>query len=179
MAPPNGAALVERIKQELERRGIIPSPQSTNEHAAAITWRVAWQMRDDGARLIPKAPGENGATHPTRGRFSHDAIAFPDGWVDCLASAGPPANENRPVWQWKPGRFPTTAAPWDLDEELAPAPGVDPGAGEETDGPPPGDAAPAIPAALVDAVTALAGAIDGLKDALEALAKNGVRVRLG
>lgn len=107
----NQTALVERIKAELVAKG---KTFATNEDAFEITARVAWALRDQGAKLIPKNPGQNGATWGGR-RFSHDALVFPDGWVDLLASAGPPANENRPVWQWTDGVSSGGVEPFDLD----------------------------------------------------------------
>ena len=62
------SALVRRIKAQLIERGIIPPQQTTNEHAAAITWRVAWALRGRGAMLIDKQPHQNGAVAPNRNK---------------------------------------------------------------------------------------------------------------
>lgn len=88
------AALVAEIKNWLVARG---QKWETNEDAAQITWRVAYAMRDKGAKLIVKAPTQNGAVYQGV-KYSHDAIAFPNGWVDCLVSAGPDKNLNIPAW---------------------------------------------------------------------------------
>lgn len=112
----NQTALVERIKSELVARG---QTFQTNCDAFSITGRVAWELRQRGAVLLVKNPGQNGCditSGPHAGRkVSHDAIGFLDGWVDCLASAGPPSNENRPVWQWTPGPPAVGLEPWDMD----------------------------------------------------------------
>ena len=93
----NQTALVKRIKDELIAKG---QTFKTNCDAFEITGRVAWALRDQGARLIVKTPGQNGCTWTNGVRYSHDAIAFSDGWVDCLESAGPPLNTNGPTWGW-------------------------------------------------------------------------------
>jgi hypothetical protein len=140
MPVPNSTALVAQIKADLLARGVIQPRQEDNGDAAEITWRVAWALRDKGAKLIRKSPAQNGWTAeagPYAGqRFSHDSIAFSDGYVDLLASAGPPANENRPVWQWKAGVSPSVADPFDLDAREAPPVS---GNGEDTE---PGDEIP-------------------------------------
>jgi hypothetical protein len=117
--------LVSATKNDLLARGIIPAPQTNNGHAAEITWRVAWALRANGAKLFIKSVAQNGwtvETGPHAGqRYSHDTISFPDGWADCLVNAGPPANGNVPAWQWTAGPPPasgTVADPWDLDAEL-------------------------------------------------------------
>jgi hypothetical protein len=148
----NQTALVAQIKADLITRGVIAPKQSDNGDAAEITWRVAWALRDKGAKLIRKAPAQNGWTAeagPYAGqRFSHDSIAFSDGWVDCLASAGPPANENRPVWQWTAGASASVADPFDLDA-LEPLPPQ--GNGEDTE---PGDEVPTPEEDLIGIVLA-------------------------
>ena len=121
MPIPNSTALVAQIKDDLIRRRVIPDPQRDNGDSFEITGRLAWALRQRGAKLIGKSsPAQNGWTipdGPSAGqRVSHDAVAFPDGWVDLLASAGPPSNENRPVWQWHtepPAGF--FIEPYDLD----------------------------------------------------------------
>ena len=121
MPIPNQTALVTQIKDDLIRRRVIPNPQQDNGDSFQICARVAWALKDRGAKLIGKtSPAQNGWTiedGPRQGqRVSHDSLAFPDGWVDLLASAGPPSNENRPVWQWHTeppsGYF---VEPYDLD----------------------------------------------------------------
>lgn len=130
MPVPNQTALLGQIKTDLLARGIIPQNPTDNRTPFEITSRLAWALRGQGARLIRKASGQNGYTvesGPRAGeRYSHDAISFPDGWVDCLASAGPPANENRPAWGWTDAvRDPNsanTAEPFDPDAAaVAPA----------------------------------------------------------
>jgi hypothetical protein len=115
-------ALVALIKAELEAKG---QTWTTNEDAFQITARVAWAMRHQGAQLVMKRPEQNGADwHGAR--YSHDAIAFPDGWIDCLASAGPPANENRPVWDLTGRSTAALVDPFDLDAAPDPKPDPDP-----------------------------------------------------
>lgn len=119
MATQNSKALVEAIKADLVARR---QRWATNEDAFQITGRVAWELAGVGAQLIVKHPPQNAALL-TRGPYfgqwvSHDAIAFPDGWVDCLVNAGPTKNENRPAWTWHPGPPPpagSVLAPFDLD----------------------------------------------------------------
>jgi len=112
--------LVAEVKQDLIARGVIPSPQTSNEHAFLITAATAWRLRHDGAKLTRKASGNN---HRYRGvDYSIDAVTFLDGWVDCLIKGGPPANLNTPSWQWHPAGPPapgTVAEPFDL-EAVAP-----------------------------------------------------------
>jgi hypothetical protein len=133
MPIPNQTALIEQIKSDLVARGIIPANPNDNRAPFEILSRLAWALRGQGARLIRKNPGQNGYTvesGPFAGqRFSHDAISFPDGWVDCLASAGPPANENRPNWGWtdqlRDPNAANTAEPFDPDATaVAPQPQV-------------------------------------------------------
>jgi len=117
MPIPNQTALVKRIKDELLAKG---QTFTTNCDAFEITGRVAWALRDHGAKLIVKTPGQNGCTWTNGVRYSHDAIAFSDGWADCLASAGPPLNTNAPSWGWTAG--PSTgplAEPFNLDDSLS------------------------------------------------------------
>ena len=97
MPIPDQTALVKKIKDELIAKG---QTFTTNCDAFQITGRVAWALRDQSAMLIVKTPGQNGCTWTNGVRYSHDAIAFSDGWVDCLGSAGPPLNTNQPSWQW-------------------------------------------------------------------------------
>ena len=134
MPIPSQVPLLEQIKRDLLARGIIPPNPTDNRAPFEIISRLAWALRSQGARLIRKAPAQNGYTVESGAhageRYSHDAMSFPDGWVDCLASAGPPANENRPVWGWTDAvRDPNnagTAEPFDPDaataEAQAPAP---------------------------------------------------------
>ena len=106
-------ALVKRIKDELIAKG---QTFASNCDAFQITGRVAWALRTQGAQLIVKTPGQNGCTWTNGVRYSHDAIAFSDGWVDCLEGAGPSLNTNKPSWQWHAA--PTTgplAAPFNFD----------------------------------------------------------------
>jgi len=127
---PSQVPLLEQIKRDLLARGIIPPNPADNRAPFEIVSRLAWALRGQGARLLRKGPAQNGYTiesGPHAGeRYSHDAISFPDGWVDCLANAGPPANENRPVWGWtdavREPNTPTTAEPFDPDGTTAAAP---------------------------------------------------------
>ena len=167
MGTPNQQGTVAFIKADLITRGIIPDPQTSNDHSVQITARVAWATRDQGAWLIRKSAAQNGAWLTIRGervKVSHDAIAYPDGWVDCLVGAGPPQNTNGPTWQWHPTGPPT------LDTVIAP---VDLDAGVPTPGPPsppprPDPDLPTLPE-LALAVTLLAEDIRGLRQDLAKL----------
>src|SRR3990167_7411815 len=110
-------ALVAQIKAELVANG---QTFTTNEDAFEITRRVAWALREQGAMLIGKRANQNGAVFQGR-KYSHDALAFLTGWIDLLANAGPPKNENRPVWQ-ATGTDPTAALYCPMDPDAAPSP---------------------------------------------------------
>lgn len=143
--------LVAEIKAALEVRG---QTWRTNEDAFEITARVAWALRWEGARLVGKRPEQNGALY--RGvKYSHDAIAFPSGWIDCLGAAGPPANANTP--RWAATAVDLSAQLWaPLDLGTAEPPVVDPPiAIRPPDGPP---SPPSAPPQNLDAIAvALAG----------------------
>lgn len=126
MAVGNQTALVSAIKRDCLIRGIIGVEQTSNREPFEIVARVAWHLRSAGALLLRKSPSQNGYTiergSHTGLRVSHDSLAFPDGWVDCLANAGPPSNVNAPAWQWHDSAAPpesTTVGPWNIDAELA------------------------------------------------------------
>lgn len=126
MATPNSKALVEQIKDALVAKG---QTFTTNCDAFQITARVAWALRSQGAQLFVKTPAQNGCVW-NGVKYGLDTIAFPDGWVDILSSAGPPANTNGPQWDWHPGA-PTgvLAPPFDLDAgtpPVVPPPSVPP-----------------------------------------------------
>ena len=165
MPIPNQTALVTEVKQDCLTRGIIPQPQTSNRDSFQITGRVAWRLRDKGAKLVLKNAAQNGYTledGPYAGaRVSHDAIAFSDGWADCLTNAGPPANGNGPTWQWTATGPPapgTVIDPYDLDA-TAPTPGPDPN-------PTPGESLDALVVA-VDELTAIVTAQSELLGALK------------
>lgn len=134
MPIPNQTAELERIKNDLLARGVIPQNPTDNRTAFEIVSRLAWALRGQGAKLFRKNPGQNGYTvesGPHAGeRYSHDALSFPDGWVDCIANAGPPSNENRPSWGWtNTGRDPNAsnlADPFDPDAGAVVVPTPDP-----------------------------------------------------
>jgi len=130
MGTPNQKGTVEFIKQDCIERGVIPVPQSTNCHSAEITIRMAWASRAQGAMLILKQPSQNGCQMPGHPKVSHDAINYPDGYVDVLVGAGPPDNLNEPAWNWTPGTHSPTDAdavpPWDLDAGVVPPEPVPP-----------------------------------------------------
>jgi len=119
----NYRSVVQAVKAELNARG---QRWETNCDAFQITGRVAWRLRPYGAVLLVKSPAQNGcnlSSGPHAGkRVGHDAIGFPDGWVDILISGGPPDNINGPTWDWHPSGPQSGLAPWDLDAGLAPAP---------------------------------------------------------
>jgi len=167
MSTPNYQGTVELIKHDLIKRGILPEPQTTNDHALAITARVAWVTRDQGAMLIRKSSAQNGAWLTIRGervKVSHDAIAYPDGWVDCLVGAGPPQNTNGPTWQWHPDTSPASVvAPVDLDAGLVGEPPSPP-----SPPPVPVEELPTL-TELALAVTLLAEDVRGLRKDLEKL----------
>jgi hypothetical protein len=152
--------LVAEIKAQLEAQG---QTWRTNEDAAQITWRVAWACRREGAMLIVKRPEQNGAVYQGV-KFSHDALAFPEGWIDCLVSAGPPRNVNGPTWG-ATGTDPSAplALPFDLDAELFPdnnpivLPPIDP---------PPPDAVAIALQALTDEIRHLHALLTAKADAL-------------
>jgi hypothetical protein len=133
MPIPNQTALVTDVKDDCITRDIIPVPQEDNGDAAQITWRVAWELKSQGALLIKKSSGQNGwvaEDGPYVGqKFSHDSLQFADGFADCLVGAGPPDNVNQPAWQWTDGPPPAPGScvvPWDLDADLEPEPEPEP-----------------------------------------------------
>lgn len=119
--------LVAAIKADVLARGVLRVPQQTNCDAFAITGRVAWALRFQGAKLIIKHAPQNGCypNGPTQSGYSHDSIRFPDGNADCLVNGGPPSNANVPAWQWTPAGPPNAdevAEPFDLDAAVVVAP---------------------------------------------------------
>jgi len=119
-AQTRSAAFVAQVKADLIDRGLIPTVQGTNCDAFQITGRVAWALRDQGAKLIPKTAAQNGCVWKGA-KYSLDAIAFADGWADVLVGAGPPQNENRPAWQFTAsGPSAGAVAPIDLDAGAGP-----------------------------------------------------------
>ena len=124
--------IVAETKSDLLARGF---PFQTNCDAAAITFRVAWKLRAQGAMLVGKRPEQNHCEH-NGVRYAVDVIAFPSGWVDILGSAGPPANSNNP--QWNPtGTDPSAPLfpPFDLDAHTEPPPPPPPPPGSDWIGP--------------------------------------------
>jgi hypothetical protein len=115
--------LVEQVKAALVARG---QKWETNEDAFQITGRVAWLLRGEGAMLISKQPGQNGANTFWAGRVSHDAIAFPTGWKDVLVSAGPELNVNGPAWDPTGSSTARLIEPFDLDAGVVVPPVVVP-----------------------------------------------------
>jgi len=107
--------LVVGVKAMLIARG---QRWETNEDAAQITWRVAWALRGEGAQLVVKTPAQNGAVYQGV-KYSHDVIALPSGWIDCLGSAGPPDNGNVPAWNPTGSSGAPLAPPFDLDAGVA------------------------------------------------------------
>jgi hypothetical protein len=166
-AQDRSAAFVAQVKAALVAKG---QTFTTNCDAFAITGRVAWALRSQGAKLFKKSAAQNGCTIPSGPRagerYSHDAISFPNGWADLLTSAGPPANVNGPGWQWTPGvrsaTDPTVADPFDLD---AGAPIVTPPIVT-----PPIDAPPGLPPQmLVELVAKLIVEIQTLRQEVDLL----------
>jgi hypothetical protein len=143
--------LVEQVKAALVAKG---QKWETNEDAFQITGRVAWLLRDQGAKLISKQPHQNGAS--VNGfKVSHDSIAFPNQrWIDCLQSAGPELNQNTPVWNPTGFSSAMLVEPWDMDlAALWPTSPVVP--------------APPVAPSLPSHSDALALAIDGLREQLD------------
>ena len=90
----NHLDVVLQAKADLIVKGI---PQDSNEFPFYMVLLTAWDTRAEGAKLVGKQPSQNGWTFKGQ-RYSHDVLAYPDGWIDCVVSAGPPNNLNRPVW---------------------------------------------------------------------------------
>jgi hypothetical protein len=94
-----GAPLVAAIKRDLEARGADLSGPCG---AFAITQRVVWALRGQGAGLLDKPGGNN-----CRG-FAVDIVVYRDGRiVDCLIGSG---ESNTPSWQT--GNDPVDPARW-------------------------------------------------------------------
>jgi hypothetical protein len=128
--------VVAEAKAALIAKGLIPDPQTSNEHAFLITAATVWRLRQDGAKLTLKASGNNFRYKGVD--YSIDAITFLDGWADCLVNAGPTLNENRPSWIWHPAGPPapgTVADP--VNVEAAAPPVVAPPVDDPVDAPPP------------------------------------------
>jgi len=171
MALSNQTAVVERVKQALEHRGVkLDGPCGAFE----ITKRVAWELRAQGAGLLQKSTGNNCVG------YAVDIIAFQDGsYVDMLVDGG---NKNAPAWNVKPDRV--DAARWRaaFDPGAPPPPPPPPGPGTVT---PPAvestdelarvidEAAARILGGLSDLVTA----IDRAHDRMGEIQRDGVRVR--
>lgn len=84
----NHLDVVDAIKQQLVDRGVsLAGPDG----AFAITARVAWHLRDEGAGLLDKPVGNNSHGYAT------DIICYPSGQIyDVLISGG---DVNGPAWQ--------------------------------------------------------------------------------
>jgi hypothetical protein len=131
--PDGHVDVVARIKAELEARGVsLVGPCG----AFAITRRVAWALRAEGAGLLSKPGGNN-----CEG-FATDIICYPDGRIfdvlingggdEAADGSGPiPGTGNLPAWQ--------TIAPVDASRYR---PALDPG-----DTPLPGSTSGSIPPA--------------------------------
>jgi hypothetical protein len=87
-SPSDGIAVVAWVKEDLIRRGISIDGDCGG---FAITRRVAWQLRNNGAGTERKPAGRNCEGH------SIDILIFPGGQtVDILIGAGA---DNGPTWQ--------------------------------------------------------------------------------
>jgi len=161
----NQTDLVARIKADLVARG---QTWRTNEDAFQITARVAWALRSEGAQLIVKTGAQNGAVYQGV-KYSHDAIAFPTGWIDCLASAGPEQNLNIPAWGATGSSNAPLVAPFDLDATPPPVI-VDPPLPPLPPLPPPVPPLPPAgnPDAIAWSITVLARAIESLEKEVHA-----------
>lgn len=83
--------IVENVKNNLIARGFT---FTDNCSAWQITARVAFAL---GGKLVAKSEAENHCEYQGQ-RYGIDVVVTSDGWFDCLGSAGPPANANRPQW---------------------------------------------------------------------------------
>jgi hypothetical protein len=109
--------IVAAVKAELERRGVNLSGPCG---AFAITKRVAWALRGEGAGLLSKPAGNN-----CEG-YSVDYIVYPDGSsADILTDAG---GANSPSWGSNPpdtdfiGRYRPAVDPGDSPPPPPPPP---------------------------------------------------------
>ncbi len=156
--PMNHLDLVAAAKTELLARG---EPQDSNRFPFLMVLLVAWATRHEGAKLVGKTDAQNGYTF--RGvRYSHDVIAYPDSWIDCVVNAGPPSNVNAPAWNptgTSPGLlyYPIDPATvWEPTDPIPPIPA-----------PPPVDLGPLL--AHLDALEdRLKVRIDGLEQRIQA-----------
>lgn len=163
--------IVSRVKGELEARRVDLSGPCG---AFAITRRVAWALRDEGAGLLSKPAGNN-----CEG-FAADYVVYKNGQgFDCLGDAG---GANIP--QWSGGEidasFPDRwRAPVDTGDVLIPRPGP-------TDPPPatpPATDDAALEQKLFDAVERIyeglhnvSMAVGELNARLDALQQHGIRL---
>jgi hypothetical protein len=86
----NHLDIVQQVKAELEAKGVSLSGPCG---AFAITKRVAWRLRAEGAGLLDKPGGNN-----CEG-FATDIVCYPSGQiVDVLSDGG---GINGPTWQEK------------------------------------------------------------------------------
>lgn len=167
----NEKALVEGVKADLEARGIYQvALEDGNRAPFEITARVAWKLRKKGARLFLKHAPQNRYAY-NGVEYGIDAISFPDGWVDVLAKAGPPANQNRPAWLWHEHEEPRDddelAEPFDLDAVNAPS--EEPPPVEEPPADEPAELPPADPQTLADVALQLVTEVRGLRSDIQAL----------
>lgn len=107
--------VVEQVKADLVNRGF---QFQTNCDAWQITARVAFKV---GGKLVQKSEAENHCLFNGQ-RYGIDVVVMPDGWFDCLGSAGPPANANRPQWSRVNPSGATLLDPPNLDAIIEPPP---------------------------------------------------------
>ena len=115
----NDRAFVASIKADLERRGVIPTNPVDNFTPFVIAAAYAWERRGQGAMLLKK-PSGNRFEFDGQG-YSIDVVSFSDGEADILGSAGPPANANIPMWDWRPKpRSADAVPPFDILARIVP-----------------------------------------------------------
>lgn len=157
MNVPNHADVVASVKSQLVARGVSLVDACG---AFAITKRVAWQLRAEGAGLLDKPSGNN-----CQG-YAADIVMYPDGTaIDTLIDAG---GTNGPTWDVidpiDPARYRPAIDPGDVVVQ-PPAPTPDP--------PPPAPTPVPFPAdrldELLQSVALVVGALSTLLVAVNAL----------
>lgn len=169
----NHRDVVERIKGELEARGVWLEGACG---AFEITKRVAWALRDEGAGLLSKPAGNNCAG------YSVDHIVYRNGQgVDILIDAG---GKNGATWgkgdfdlafagRWRP--------PFDPGDPIVQPPAPTPAPTPPADPPDVADPYERLVdsiARIVDGLEGVAEALNATNRRLAALEESGVRIHL-